>query len=92
MSMSERDGTICHSAGARLQHPVTEKRMARNEMQCADAAFFTGTAAEVARIGELDHRTIGAGSRGPITGKLESAFFATVQGKNAKYSEWLAHI
>jgi len=72
--------------------PVIEKRITRDEMYCADEAFFTGTAAEVTPIRELDNRTIGSGSRGPITEKLQATFFDIVQGKNAKYGEWLTHI
>jgi len=71
---------------------VIEKRITRDEMYCADEAFFTGTAAEVTPIRELDNRTIGAGSRGPITEKLQAAFFSIVEGKNAKYGEWLTKV
>ncbi|AKJ70203.1 branched-chain amino acid aminotransferase [Pandoraea thiooxydans] len=72
--------------------PVIEKRITRDEMYCADEAFFTGTAAEVTPIRELDNRTIGEGRRGPITEKLQSAFFDVVGGKNPKYKEWLTKI
>jgi branched-chain amino acid aminotransferase len=71
---------------------VIEKRITRDEMYCADEAFFTGTAAEVTPIRELDNRTIGAGARGPITEKLQSAFFSIVQGKNTRYAEWLTKV
>jgi branched-chain amino acid aminotransferase len=71
---------------------VIEKRITRDEMYCADEAFFTGTAAEVTPIRELDNRTIGAGARGPITEKLQAAFFSIVEGKNAKYAEWLTQV
>ena len=71
---------------------VIEKRITRDEMYCADEAFFTGTAAEVTPIRELDNRTIGVGSRGPITEKLQTAFFSIVEGKNAKYGEWLTKV
>ena len=80
--------TLAHDFGI----PVIEKRITRDEMYCADEAFFTGTAAEVTPIRELDNRTIGSGSRGPITEKLQATFFDIVHGKNAKYSEWLTHI
>ena len=71
---------------------VIEKRITRDEMYCADEAFFTGTAAEVTPIRELDNRTIGAGRRGPVTEKLQNAFFDVVQGKNERYAHWLAHV
>lgn len=80
--------TLAHDAGI----PVIEKRITRDEMYCADEAFFTGTAAEVTPIRELDNRTIGSGSRGPITEKLQSTFFAIVEGRNAKYAEWLTKV
>jgi branched-chain amino acid aminotransferase len=71
---------------------VKEKRITRDEMYCADEAFFTGTAAEVTPIRELDRRTIGEGKLGPITEKLQSIFFEVLAGKNAKYAAWLAKI
>ncbi|CAM2141062.1 Branched-chain-amino-acid aminotransferase [Pararobbsia alpina] len=72
--------------------PVIEKRITRDEVYTADEAFFTGTAAEVTPIRELDNRTIGSGSRGPVTEKLQSAFFDIVGGKNPKYANWLAKV
>ena len=71
---------------------VIEKRITRDEVYCADEAFFTGTAAEVTPIRELDGRTIGAGSRGPVTEKLQSLFFEVVGGKAAKYKHWLTRV
>lgn len=71
---------------------LVEKRITRDEVYCADEAFFTGTAAEVTPIRELDTRTIGSGTRGPITAKLQSLFFDIVGGKNEKYADWLAHV
>jgi len=71
---------------------VIEKRITRDEMYCADEAFFTGTAAEITPIRELDDRTIGAGSRGPVTEKLQSLFFDVVAGKSAKYAHWLSAV
>lgn len=68
---------------------VIEKRITRDEMYCADEAFFTGTAAEVTPIRELDNRTIGIGSRGPITEKLQALFFDVVAGKAPQYNHWL---
>ena len=68
---------------------VIEKRITRDEMYCADEAFFTGTAAEITPIRELDNRSIGEGKRGPITEKIQSLFFEVVAGKSEKYQHWL---
>lgn len=68
---------------------VIEKRITRDEVYCADEAFFTGTAAEVTPIRELDNRAIGDGKRGPITEKLQSVFFDAVAGRAPQYSHWL---
>ena len=64
-------------------------RITRDEVYCADEAFFTGTAAEVTPIRELDNRVIGEGTRGPITTKLQTAFFDVVKGKDPAYRHWL---
>jgi len=71
---------------------IIEKRITRDEMYCADEAFFTGTAAEVTPIRELDKRVIGEGSRGPITEKLQAMFFDVVAGKAPQYRHWLTLI
>jgi branched-chain amino acid aminotransferase len=71
---------------------VVEKRITRDEMYCADEAFFSGTAAEITPIRELDNRTIGSGTRGPITEKLQSLFFDVVSGKAHAYRHWITHI
>lgn len=71
---------------------VRERRITRDEIYIADEAFFTGTAAEITPIKELDFRKIGAGKRGKITQKLQNAFFDIAQGKNAKYSHFLTYI
>lgn len=68
---------------------VIEKRITRDEMYCADEAFFTGTAAEITPIRELDDRAIGTGQRGPITEKLQSLFFDVVAGKASQYRHWV---
>ncbi len=68
---------------------VVEKRITRDEVYVADEAFFTGTAAEVTPIRELDNRAIGAGSRGPITEKLQTMYFDVVKGKSPKHADWL---
>ena len=71
---------------------VTAKRLTRDDLYIADEAFFTGTAAEVTPIRELDSRTIGSGTRGPITEKLQSMFFDVVNGKSDKHNEWLTAV
>ena len=72
--------------------PVIEKRITRDEMYTADEAFFTGTAAEITPIRELDDRTIGAGHRGPVTERLQTLFFDIVAGKSEKYKHWLTPV
>ena len=64
----------------------------RDEVYISDEAFFTGTAAEVTPIRELDRIEIGSGSRGPITEKIQSAFFDIVNGRNPKYAHWLSKV
>jgi len=71
---------------------VIEKRITRDELYCADEAFFTGTAAEITPIRELDSRQIGIGSRGPVTEKLQSLFFDVVGGKAPQYQHWLTRV
>jgi len=71
---------------------VREERFTRDEVYIADEAFFTGTAAEITPIRELDERTVGAGKPGPITQKLQSIFFDTVKGKSSKYERWLTYL
>ena len=71
--------------------PVIEKRITRDEVYCADEAFFTGTAAEVTPIRELDNRMIGSGRRGPVTEKLQTLFFECARGKG-KHADWLTYV
>jgi branched-chain amino acid aminotransferase len=71
---------------------VKEKRITRDEVYIADEAFFTGTAAEVVPIRELDNRAIGKGVRGPVTKKLQSIYFEAVRGGQPDYAEWLAPV
>jgi len=71
--------------------PVIEKRITRDEVYCADEAFFTGTAAEVTPIRELDNRMIGSGRRGPVTEKLQTLFFECARG-NGKHADWLTYV
>ena len=79
---------ICKDLGLEL----VQKRITRDEVYIADEAFFTGTAAEVTPIRELDRIEIGSGSRGPITEKIQTAFFDIVNGRNPKYASWLTHV
>ncbi len=83
---------ICTDLGLKL----VEKRITRDEVYICDEAFFTGTAAEVTPIRELDRIELGsgefAGRRGPITEKIQAAFFDIVNGRNPKYAEWLARV
>ncbi|WP_199452548.1 branched-chain amino acid transaminase [Marinobacter sp. bablab_jr008] len=71
---------------------VKERRITRDEVYIAEEAFFTGTAAEVLPIRELDGRQIGEGKRGPITEKLQSMYFDAVKGKLAAHQEWLTAV
>ena len=83
---------VCKDLGLEL----VQKRITRDEVYIADEAFFTGTAAEVTPIRELDRIEIGnrgdGGSRGPITEKIQAAFFDIVNGKNPKYAHWLTKV
>ena len=80
--------TILHIAKD-LGLEVVQKRITRDEVYISDEAFFTGTAAEVTPVRELDRIAIGTGSRGPITEKIQAAFFDIVNGRNPKYAHWL---
>ncbi|MFP3870078.1 MAG: branched-chain amino acid transaminase [Syntrophobacteria bacterium] len=71
---------------------VQEERFSRDELYLADEAFFTGTAAEITPVREVDRRTIGAGRPGPITRKLQETFFQVVKGNNSAYSHWLTYL
>ena len=69
--------------------PLLEERFTRDELYTAQEAFFTGTAAELTPIREIDNRIIGNGKPGPVTKELQAAFFDIVKGKNSEYREWL---
>tara|TARA_B100000214_G_C23917488_1_gene604439 strand:+ start:173 stop:1102 length:930 start_codon:yes stop_codon:yes gene_type:complete len=71
---------------------IKEKRITRDEIYSSDEAFFTGTAAEITPIKELDNRIIGDGKKGEITNQLQSLFFKIVSGKSSKFSRWLKEI
>jgi branched-chain amino acid aminotransferase len=75
-----------------LGYELREKRITRDEVYIADEAFFTGTAAEVTPIREVDNRKIGNGGRGPVTEKLQTLYFDVVHGRHHVHPEWLAYV
>ncbi len=83
--------TIFHLA-ADCGYTIKEKRITRDEVYVADEAFFTGTAAEVLPIRELDGRQIGEGRRGPITTRLQDLYFKSVRGELPEHTNWLAPV
>jgi branched-chain amino acid aminotransferase len=85
-----RDAVITMARDIGLE--VEARRLTRDDIYIADEAFFTGTAAEVTPIRELDSRAIGTGQRGPITQKLQTMFFDLVNGRSPKYKHWLTYV
>lgn len=85
-----RDSILTLAADLGIE--VIQKRITRDEVYCADEAFFTGTAAEVTPIRELDNRQIGAGCRGPITERLQTLFFDVAHGRVPGHEDWLAYV
>ena len=83
--------TVVTLAGE-LGIPVVEKRITRDEVYIADEAFFTGSAAEVTPIREVDNRTIGNGGRGPVTERLQTLYFDQVKGRRDQHPEWLTYV
>ena len=81
-----------HTLAKELGYTVVSKRLTRDDIYIADEAFFTGTAAEVTPIRELDGRQIGAGRRGPITTQIQSLFFDVVNGKVPAHADWLSPV
>jgi branched-chain amino acid aminotransferase len=73
-------------------YTVHEKRISRDEIYCADEAFFTGTAVEIIPIRELDDRVIGDGRPGPVTRAIQKLYFSTSRGENLRYDHWLTLI
>jgi len=73
-------------------YDIVEKRITRDEVYTADEAFFTGTAAEVTPIREIDGRAIGTGTRGPITEKLQTKYFDVVHGRSPEHLDWLTYV
>ncbi len=83
--------TIIHFI-SELGLKLVEKRITRDEVYIADEAFFTGSAAEVTPIRELDNRQIGEGGRGPITTKLQAMYFDQIHGRRDSHPEWLTRV
>ncbi|MGE5247938.1 MAG: branched-chain amino acid transaminase [Verrucomicrobiota bacterium] len=83
-----RDAVI--TIAQRLDIPVKEARFTRDEMYVADEMFFTGTAAEITPVREVDDRKVGTGKPGPVTRQLQAAFLEIVRGKNALFQHWLS--
>ncbi|MDR2129137.1 MAG: branched-chain amino acid transaminase [Burkholderiaceae bacterium] len=79
---------ICDNLGIE----VVQKRITRDEVYIADEAFFSGTAAEITPIRELDQIAIGAGTRGPVTEKIQTLFFDIVNGRSSQYAHWLTGV
>ena len=75
-----------------LGYEVTEENLVRTDLYNADECFFTGTAAEITPIREVDDRPVGEGHRGPITKELQGAFFAATKGETDRYADWLTYV
>ena len=78
--------------GRDLGYEVTEENLVRTDLYNADECFFTGTAAEITPIREVDDRAVGEGHRGPITKELQGAFFAATKGETERYASWLTYV
>ena len=75
-----------------LGYEVHERSLVRTDLYLADEVFFTGTAAEITPIREVDDRTVGEGRRGPVTKSLQDAFFAATKGEDPRYAGWLTYV
>ena len=84
--------TVIQLAQNDLNLAVVERNIDRSELYIADEVFFCGTGAQVAAVYEIDHRKIGVGKMGPITAKVQQAYFDVVRGKNKKYADWLTPV
>jgi branched-chain amino acid aminotransferase len=85
-----RDSVITLARGMGLT--VEVRSLTRGELMSADEAFFTGTAAEITPIREVDGYVVGAGKRGPVTERLQKAFFDCVRGRDAAHADWLTPV
>jgi branched-chain amino acid aminotransferase len=81
-----------HTLAKELGYSIISKRLTRDDIYVADEAFFTGTAAEVTPVRELDNRQIGDGKRGPITTRIQRLFLDVVNGRAPAHAEWLAKV
>lgn len=81
-----------HALAKEVGLEVRTRRLTRDDLYIADEVFFTGTAAEVTPVREIDNRVIGAGKRGPITAQLQARFFELVNGKLPEHDAWLTHV
>jgi len=78
---------------ARLEGiPLREESLSRDELYIADEMFFTGTAAEITPVREVDKRAVGTGKPGPLTKRLQRQFFDIVHGKDERFKEWLTYL
>jgi len=75
-----------------LGYPVREENLVRTDLYNADEVFFTGTAAEITPIREVDDRAVGEGHRGRITKELQGAFFSATKGETDRYADWLTYV
>jgi len=75
-----------------LGYEIQERNLVRTDLYLADEVFFTGTAAELTPIREVDDRVVGAGHRGPVTKELQDAFFSATKGENPTYAGWLTYV
>ena len=85
-----RDSVLRIARDAGLE--VREASFTRDQLYCADEVFLTGTAAEVTPVREIDHRKLGGGEPGPLTRKIQAAFFEAVKGERTPYPEWLSYV
>ena len=72
--------------------PVVEDRLTRDQLWLADEVFFTGTAAEVTPVREIDNRTVGEGTVGPLTKRIQARFFEVARGSDSSHPEWLTKV
>jgi branched-chain amino acid aminotransferase len=89
------DGITRHTVielASDLGYSVREENLVRTDLYNADECFFTGTAAELTPIREVDDRVVGEGHRGPVTKELQGAFFAATKGENDRYQHWLTYV
>lgn len=94
-SDSALNGITCQTVitlAQELGYTVQHASFSRDQLFTADELFFTGTAAEITPIREIDNRIIGKGKRGPITESIQRSFFALVKGENDRHKEWLTHV